>query len=121
MYDMLIVLSFVFWTGERHLILGTAKKGILAFKYGLKNLMFWKGGSVFVFTDDKSLRIYSIFMWFELPRPPEMLQWNVSRGSKTKWLQAAGAEGLQCIQTLGPASRTSLPAWGSGHRSAARP
>ena len=71
MYDMLIVLSFVFWTGERHLILGTAKKGILTLKYGLKNLMFWKGGSVFVSTDDESLRIYSIFMWFESLRSPE--------------------------------------------------
>ena len=30
---VLIVLSFVFWTGERHLILGTAKKGILTLKY----------------------------------------------------------------------------------------
>ena len=73
MYVMLIVLSFVFWTGEKHLILGTAKKGILTLKCGPKDLMFWKRGSVFVSTENESLRIYLRFMWFESPRPPEML------------------------------------------------
>ena len=70
---MLIVLSFVFWTGERHLILGTAKKGILTLKYGPKDLMLWKRGSAFVSTEDENLWIHCKFMWFESPRPPEML------------------------------------------------
>ena len=71
---MLIVLSFVFWTGERHLILGTAKKGILTLGYGPKDLMLWKRSSAFVSTEDENLKIYFRFMWFESPRPPEMLQ-----------------------------------------------
>ena len=73
MYIMLFVLSFVYWTGERYLNLGTAKKGILNLKYGPKDLMFWKRGSVFVSTENESLRIYLRFIWFESPRPPEML------------------------------------------------
>ena len=68
---ILFVLSFVYWTGGRYLNLGTAKKGILNLKYGPKDLMFWKRGSVFVSTDEESLRIYLRFMWFESPRPPE--------------------------------------------------
>ena len=74
MYIMLFVLSFVYWTGERYLNLETAKKDILNLKYGPKDLMFWKRGSVFVSTENESLRIYLRFMWFESPRPPEMLQ-----------------------------------------------
>ena len=73
MHVMLIVLSFVFWRRERHLILGPAKKGILTLKYGPTDLMFWKRDSVFVSTENESLRIYSRFMWFESLRPPEML------------------------------------------------
>ena len=69
---MLIVLSFVFWTGERHLILGTAKKGILTLKYGPKDLMLWKRGSAFVSTEDENLWIHCKFMWFDSPRPLEM-------------------------------------------------
>ena len=42
----IIVLSFGFLTGERHLILGTAKKGILTLKYGSKDLLPRDGISV---------------------------------------------------------------------------
>ena len=73
MHVMLNVLSFVFWTGEKHLILGTAEKGILNLKYGPKDLMFWKRGSIFVSTENESLRIYLRFIWFESLRHPEML------------------------------------------------
>ena len=60
--SMLIVLSSVFLTGERHLILGTAKKGILTLKYGPKDLMLWKRGSAFVSTEDENLWIHYKFM-----------------------------------------------------------
>ena len=53
--------------------LGTAKKGILTLKYGPKDLMLWKRGSAFVSTEDENLWIHCKFMWFESPRPPEML------------------------------------------------
>ena len=73
LYVMLFMLFFMYWTGERYLNLGTAKKGSLNLKHGLKNMMFWKRGSVFVSTEKESLRVYLGFMWFESPRPPEML------------------------------------------------
>ena len=60
MYVMLFVLSFVYRTGERYLNLP-------------KDMMFWKRGSVFVSTENESLRVYLRFIWFESPRPPEML------------------------------------------------
>ena len=62
LYVMLFVLSFVYRTGERYLNLETAK-----------DMMFWKRGSVFVSTENESLKVYLGFMWFESPRPPEML------------------------------------------------
>ena len=62
LYVMLCVLSFVYWIGERYLNLETAK-----------DMMFWERGSVFVSTEKESLRVYLGFMWFESPRPPEML------------------------------------------------
>ena len=69
----IVCVGFVYWTGERYLNLGTPKKGILNLKYGPKDMMFWKRGSVFVSTENESLRVYLRFMWFESPRPPEML------------------------------------------------
>ena len=72
MYVIVIVLSFVFWTGERHLILGTAKKGIWTLKYGFKNLLLWKRSSAFVSTEDEILWIHSRLTWFDTPRPPEV-------------------------------------------------
>ena len=71
---MFTVLSMVLWIGERYLILGTAKKGILTLKYGPKDFMLWKRGSAFGSTEAENLRIYSRFMWFDSLRPPEMLQ-----------------------------------------------
>ena len=62
LYVMLYVLSVVYWIGERYLNLETAK-----------DMMFWERGSVFVYTEKESLRVYLGFMWFESPRPPEML------------------------------------------------
>ena len=62
LYVMLFMLSFVYRTGERYLNLETAK-----------DMMFWKRGSVFISTENESLRVYLRFMWFESPRPPEML------------------------------------------------
>ena len=46
LYVMLCVLSVVYWIGERYLNLGTAKE-----------IMFWKRGSVFVSTENESLRV----------------------------------------------------------------
>ena len=62
LYVMLFMLFFMYWTGERYLNLETAK-----------DMMFWKRGSVFVPTEKESLMVYLGFMWFESPRPPEML------------------------------------------------
>ena len=62
LYVMLFMLSFMYRTGERYLNLGTAK-----------DMMFWKRGSVFVSTEKESLKVYLGFMWFESPRPSEML------------------------------------------------
>ena len=61
---MYIVFSFGFLTGERHLILGTAKKGILTLKYVSKDLLLWKRGSAFVSTEDENLLNPSILLWF---------------------------------------------------------
>ena len=43
------IIVFSFLTGERHLILGTAKKGILTLKYGAKDMLLRKRGSSFFF------------------------------------------------------------------------
>ena len=73
LYVMLFMLSFVYRIGERYLNLETAKKGILNLKYGPKDMMFWKRGSVSVSTKNESLRMYLRFIWFKSPRPPKML------------------------------------------------
>ena len=36
-----------------------------------KNMILWKGGSSFVFTEDETLWIASIPIWYDRPRPPE--------------------------------------------------
>ena len=66
-----IVFSFGFLTGERHLITGTAKKGILTLNYGSKDMLLWKRGSVFVSTEDENLWIPYRLMWFIGTRTPE--------------------------------------------------
>ena len=38
-----------------------------------KDVMLWKGGSSFVFTEDETQWIASIPIWYDRPRPPERL------------------------------------------------
>ena len=45
----------------------------LTSEFGSKNMMLWKGGSSFVFTEDETLWIASIPIWYDRPRPPERL------------------------------------------------
>ncbi len=77
----IIVLSLKFLTvkelsTERHFIIWAAKlnqngyKGITISKFGSKDMMLWKGSS-FVFTEDQTLWIASIPIWYDRPRPPE--------------------------------------------------
>ena len=80
---MYIVFSLKFFTvkelsTERHFIIWAAKlnqngyhKGIMMSEFGSKNMMLWKGGSSFVFTEDETLWIASIPIWYDRPRPPE--------------------------------------------------
>ena len=72
-YVMLFVLSPMYWTGKRYLNLKTAKKGSLDLRHGLESVMLWGRGSVFASTEDGSLSMCLRSMWFESPRPPEML------------------------------------------------
>ena len=79
---MYIVFSLKFLTvkelsTERHFIIWAAKldqngyhKGMTS-EFGSKNMMLWKGGSSFVFTEDETLWIASILIWYDRPRPPE--------------------------------------------------
>ena len=46
-------------------------KNTLISEFGSKNMMLWKGGSSFVFTEDETLWIASIPIWYDRPRPPE--------------------------------------------------
>ena len=45
----------------------------LTSKFGSKDMILWKGGSSFVFTEDETLWIASIPIWYERPPPPERL------------------------------------------------
>ena len=65
---------------ETHFIVWAAKlkqyvyyKGILTSKFGSKNMVHWKRGSSFVFSEDENLWIASTPIWFPGPRPPERL------------------------------------------------
>ena len=65
---------------ERHFIIWAAKlnqngyhKGIMISEFGAKNMMLWKRGSSFVFTEDETLWIASIPIWYDRPHPPERL------------------------------------------------
>ena len=65
---------------ERHLIIWAAKlnqngyhKGTITSKFGSKDMMLWKRGSSFVFTEDETLWIASIPIWYNRPCPPERL------------------------------------------------
>ena len=82
---MYIVFSLKFLTvkelnTERHFIVWAAKliqhicsKGILTSGFRSKNMMLWKRGSAFVFTEDETLWIASILIWYDRPHPPERL------------------------------------------------
>ena len=48
-------------------------KNTLTSEFGSKNMMLWKGGPSFVFTEDETLWIASIQIWYDRPRPPERL------------------------------------------------
>ncbi|KAL6084029.1 hypothetical protein STEG23_029944, partial [Scotinomys teguina] len=44
---------------------------ILISKFGSKDMLLWKRGFAFVFTENENLWIGSRLIWFEHPRPPE--------------------------------------------------
>ena len=65
---------------EAHLIVWTAKinqdvyyKPILTSEFGSKDMILWKRDSSFVFTEDETLWIASIPIWYDRPHPPERL------------------------------------------------
>ena len=51
----------------------TYSKDILTSRFGSENMMLWKGGPSFVFTEDETLWIAFITIWCDRPRPPEWL------------------------------------------------
>ena len=64
---------------ERHFIIWTAKlnqngyhKGIITSVFGSKDMILWRGSS-FVFTEDETLWIASIPIWYDRPCPPGRL------------------------------------------------
>ena len=81
----IIVFSLKFLTvkelsTERRFLVWAAKlnqhgyyKGIMTSEFGSKDMMLWKRGSSFVFTEDENLWIASRHMWYDRPRPPERL------------------------------------------------
>ena len=82
---MFIVFSLNFLTvkelnTERNFIVWSAKliqhvyyKAILTSEVGSKDMMLWKRGSSFVITEDETLWIASIPIWYDRPHPPERL------------------------------------------------
>ena len=65
---------------ERHFIVWAAKlnqhvyyKGILTSEFGSKDMVLWKRGFLFVFTEDDNLWIASRPIWYDRPCPPERL------------------------------------------------
>ena len=81
---MYIVFSLKFLTvkelsTERHFIIWAAKlnqngyhKGTITSKFGSKDMMLWRGSS-FVFTENETLWIASISVWYDRPHPSERL------------------------------------------------
>ncbi|CAO2605683.1 hypothetical protein LEMLEM_LOCUS12556 [Lemmus lemmus] len=63
---------FTGWAAK--LIQHIYSKGVLISRFGSREMMLWKGGSSFVFTEDETLWISSIPIWYDRPRPPERLQ-----------------------------------------------
>ena len=65
---------------KRYLLINTAEliqdryfENTLTSEFGSKDMILWKGGSSFVFTEDETLWIASIPIWYDRPRPPERL------------------------------------------------
>ena len=63
---------------KRHLLINAAEliqdrhfENTLTSEFGSKDMILWKGGSSFVFTEDETLWIASIPIWYDRPRPPE--------------------------------------------------
>ena len=56
----------------------------LTSEFGSKDMILWKGGSSFVFTEDETLWIASIPIWYDRQRPPERL---LSTPSKNYFIQ----------------------------------
>ena len=63
---------------KRYLLINAAEliqdryfENTLISEFGSKNMMLWKGGPSFVFTEDETLWIASIPIWYDRPRPPE--------------------------------------------------
>ena len=76
----LILLTVKELNAEKHFIIWAAKlnqhvyyKDILTSKFGSKDMMLWKRGSSFVFTEDETLWIASRPIWYDTPRLPERL------------------------------------------------
>ena len=61
---------FIVWAAM--LIQHVCSKGIMTSKFGSKDMMLWRGSS-FVFTEDETLWIVSIPIWYDRPCPPEWL------------------------------------------------
>ena len=67
-------------TAKRYLLINTAEliqdryfENTLTSEFGSKNMMLWKGGPSFVFTEDETLWIASIPTWYDRIHPPERL------------------------------------------------
>ena len=84
MYSIMFSLNFLTvkeLSTERHFIVWAAKlnhhgyyyKGIMISEFGSKDIILWKRDSSFVFTEDKTLWIASIPIWYDRPCPPERL------------------------------------------------
>ena len=65
---------------KRYLLINAAKliqdryfENTLTSEFGSKDMILWKGGSSFVFTEDETLWIASIPIWCDRPHPPERL------------------------------------------------
>ena len=54
-------------------------KGILTSKFGPKDMLVWKRGSAFVYTEDENLWISSRLMWFYGIRPPGRSPWTLKK------------------------------------------
>ena len=80
----IIVFSLNFWnvkdlSTEKHFIIWVTKLDqngyhkSMSSEFRSKNMMLWKRVSSFVFTEDETLWIASIPIWYDGPHPPEGL------------------------------------------------